>query len=81
MRARGFRPRTSRHTWRSYGNLMGMLLVRALERAQRVEEAMLCRGYNGAFPYRPLPAPARRDWTRFGAITGGGLIALMVDRL
>lgn len=81
MRVRGFRPGSNRHTWRSYGNLIGMMLVRALDRAQRVEEAMTCRGYDGHFPYRTPPAPARRDWVGFGAIAGAGLLALVMDRL
>ena len=81
MRARGFQPCSNRHTWRCYGNLIGMLLVRALARAQRVEEAMLCRGYTGSFPYRAQPSPTRRDWVTFGCIAGGGGLALLVDRL
>lgn len=79
MRARAFRPRTDRHTWRSYGNLIGMLLVRALDRARRVEEAMACRGYDGRFPYAPLPAPALRDWAGFVLLAGGGMLALAMD--
>jgi cobalt/nickel transport system permease protein len=47
MRARAFVPRSNRHTWASYGNLIGMLLVRSLERARRVEAAMRCRGFHG----------------------------------
>ncbi|WP_334174329.1 cobalt ECF transporter T component CbiQ [Pseudoxanthobacter sp.] len=81
MRARGFRPRSTRHTWRSYGNLVGMILVRALDRAERVEEAMLCRGYAGRFPYAALSAPQHRDWIAFAVISGTGLLALVVDRL
>lgn len=46
---RGFQPRLSRHTLRTYAYLVGMLLVRAFERSQRVYEAMLCRGFNGRF--------------------------------
>jgi cobalt/nickel transport system permease protein len=49
MRTRGFRARSDRHTWRSFGWLMGMLLVRSLERAQRIVAAMKCRGFNGRF--------------------------------
>ena len=49
MRARAFVPRSNRHTWVSYGNLIGMLLVRSLERARRVEAAMRCRGFHGRF--------------------------------
>lgn len=47
MRARAFVPRSNRHTWVSYGNLIGMLLVRSLERARRIEAAMRCRGFHG----------------------------------
>ncbi|MFG1357429.1 cobalt ECF transporter T component CbiQ [Xanthobacter pseudotagetidis] len=55
MRARAFAPRSSLHTWRTYGHMLGMVLVRALERAERVSEAMRCRGFAGR-----LPAPAER---------------------
>ena len=81
MRARGFRPGSNRHTWRSYGNLIGMLLVRALHRAQRVEEAMLCRGFSGRFPYAALPAPAADDWIGSALLTGLAVAALLFDRL
>jgi len=47
MRARAFQPRTDRHTLATYGYLIGMLLVRAAERADRVLEAMKCRGFDG----------------------------------
>jgi cobalt/nickel transport system permease protein len=47
MRARAFVPRSDRHTWTSYGNLIGMLLVRSLERSRRIEAAMRCRGFQG----------------------------------
>lgn len=49
MRARAFVPRSSRHTWVSYGNLIGMLLVRSLKRARRIEAAMRARGFHGRF--------------------------------
>jgi cobalt/nickel transport system permease protein len=47
MRARAFVPRSDRHTWTSYGNLIGMLLVRSLDRSRRIEAAMRCRGFHG----------------------------------
>lgn len=50
MRARAFAPRTDRHTLTSIGYLVGMLLVRAAERAERVLGAMRCRGFDGTFP-------------------------------
>ncbi|WP_417681437.1 cobalt ECF transporter T component CbiQ [Roseibium sp.] len=81
MRARAFRAGSNRHTWRSYGYLIGMLLVRALERAQRVEEAMLCRGYSGRFPHAALPAPGIRDWAAFAGLSGLAVATLLVDRI
>jgi cobalt/nickel transport system permease protein len=47
MRARGFAPGNNLHTYRSYAHLAGVLLVRSYDRAQRVYQAMLCRGYTG----------------------------------
>lgn len=49
MKARGFRPGTNLHTYRSYGYLLGMLLIRSYERSERVYDAMLCRGFQGRF--------------------------------
>jgi len=50
MKTRGFRPRTNGHTFRSLGYLIGMLLVRALERSERILQAMKCRGFTGQLP-------------------------------
>lgn len=47
MRVRAFHPSLSWHTWQSFGWLFGMLLVRSAERAERVLDAMKCRGYRG----------------------------------
>jgi len=49
MRVRCFRPRMSRHTYRAFGYLVGMLLVNSLERSERVLAAMKCRGFKGEF--------------------------------
>ena len=81
MRARAFAPRSNRHTWRTYGYLIGMLLVRALERAERVEEAMRCRGFSGRFPHAALARPVARDWVGFALLTGFAAALLLVDRL
>jgi cobalt/nickel transport system permease protein len=59
MRARGFRPGNNRHTYQSLGYMVGMLLVRSLERSERILAAMRCRGFQGRFhlldqfAYRP----------------------------
>lgn len=80
MRARGFRPCTDRHTLRSYGNLMGMLLVRALDRAERVEDAMRARGFVGHLPSRDARPLTRPDITRAALIAGGAALLLLGDR-
>jgi cobalt/nickel transport system permease protein len=49
MRARAFRPRSDRHTLRSLGRLAGALIARSAARAERVMEAMRCRGFTGRF--------------------------------
>ena len=46
---RGFIPKTNMHTYRTYAYLIGMLIVKSHERAERVHAAMLCRGFNGKF--------------------------------
>jgi cobalt/nickel transport system permease protein len=48
-RIRGFRPGTNLHTYRTYAYLVGMLFVRAVDRAERVRWAMLCRGFKHKF--------------------------------
>lgn len=49
MKIRGFIARTNIHTYRSYAYLVGMLLVKSSDRAERVYEAMLCRGFSGRY--------------------------------
>ncbi|MBC07998.1 cobalt ECF transporter T component CbiQ [Thalassospira sp.] len=61
MKLRGFKARNNAHTYRSFGYLFGMLVVRSLERAERVLEAMKCRGFSGHFPMIDDMAFRRRD--------------------
>lgn len=46
---RGFRPAMIMHTYRTYGNLVGMTLVKSWQRGVRVQQAMLLRGFQGRF--------------------------------
>lgn len=55
MRARAFVPKTNLHTWRSYGYLIGMLLVRSWARSQRIAAAMRCRGFQGRLYLLDIP--------------------------
>jgi len=61
MKLRGFRPRMTLHTYRSYGYLVGMLLVRSLDRSERIVAAMKCRGFRGRFYLLDHFAYSRRD--------------------
>jgi len=47
MKVRGFRPGTNMHSYKTFAYLVGMLLVRSCDRAERVRNAMLCRGFRG----------------------------------
>lgn len=77
MRARGFTARNGLHAWRGYGYLFGMLLVRGLERAERVSGAMKCRGFDGSLP--PLPeSRLRRSDGAFLALAAAVAVALFV---
>jgi len=72
MKLRGFKARNSIHTYRSLGYLFGMLLVRSLERAERVLEAMKCRGFSGHFPMIDHLVFRQRD-----ALFGAGFLMLV----
>jgi cobalt/nickel transport system permease protein len=46
---RGFQPGTNINTYRTFAYVIGMVFVRAAARAERVYQAMLCRGFKGKF--------------------------------
>lgn len=49
IKIRGFQPGTNLHSYKTYAYLIGMLFVRAAMRAERVSQAMRCRGFKGRF--------------------------------
>lgn len=49
MKVRAFRPRTNLHTYTTFAHLVGMILVRSADRAERVHRAMICRNFTGRF--------------------------------
>jgi cobalt/nickel transport system permease protein len=49
MKVRCFQPRTNLRTYRTYANMVGMLLINSYERAEAIYAAMLCRGFKGKF--------------------------------
>lgn len=51
MRARAFVMGFNLHTWKSMGYLIAMLILRSMQRSERVVKAMKCRGYQGTLHY------------------------------
>jgi cobalt/nickel transport system permease protein len=49
LRVRGYRHRANLHSYRTVGHVTGTLLVRSYEQAERVGQAMCCRGFDGRF--------------------------------
>jgi len=81
LRARAFRPRLSWHALQTLSHLIVALLVRAVDRAERIDEAMRCRGFAGRFALISEDRFSRDD-ARF-ALGLGLVLALVVtgDRL
>ncbi|GHS97354.1 cobalt ECF transporter T component CbiQ [Planctomycetales bacterium] len=69
-------PRQKNIRWRDIGSFLGQLLARSIDRAERVYQAMQCRGFNGEYP-APRPAPPRaRDYLYLTLFT----VALLAGR-
>ena len=81
LRVRGYRNRASLHSYRTVGHVAGVLLVRGYEQAERVGQAMRCRGFDGRFrtltDFRTRP----RDVLSFASIVGGYAALLTWDLL
>jgi cobalt/nickel transport system permease protein len=74
MRARAFHPTGNTHTWKSYGFLFGMLLVRSFERSERILQAMKCRGFAGRYFVVDAKPPRPADWLFAGAVVAALLV-------
>ncbi len=79
MRLRGFRKRTDMETLRVLGNFVGMLLIRSVDRTERVYQAMLARGYDGTFPTHDTFQATGRDWLLGFFWPGIALLLLLLD--
>jgi cobalt/nickel transport system permease protein len=81
LRVRGFKPRADRHGYRTLGHVVGVVLVRGSDRAERVAEAMRCRGFDGRFHTLTAFRTTAADVLSF-LLTLTGTIALVIwDRL
>lgn len=80
MRARGFAPGNNWHSWRSLAQLMGLLLVRSLDRSRRLDAAMRARGFQGRFHLLEPPGWQGADGLFLMLLLGLGLGLLMLEQ-
>ncbi len=81
MRVRAFVPGSNAHCWRTYGNLAGTMLLRSLDRAHRVDEAMRCRGFTGQIPAAPQVAAPKHDFVFVGAVACAMIGLIVMDHV
>jgi cobalt/nickel transport system permease protein len=79
LRVRGYRNRANRHSYRTVGNVAGLLLVRGWERAERVGQAMRCRGFDGRFRSLTSFHTTAADVVVFGLVTAGAAGVCLLD--
>jgi cobalt/nickel transport system permease protein len=79
LRVRGYRNRTTRHSYRTIGHVAGTLLVRSYERGERVGQAMRCRGFDGRFRSLSAARTSAMDVFFFLLITGSAAGLLTWD--
>jgi cobalt/nickel transport system permease protein len=73
---RGFRPGTNLHTYKTYAYFIAMLFIRAASRAERVNRAMRCRGFDGRFYSLSVFPSNPRNWVF--ALSMAAVILLLV---
>jgi cobalt/nickel transport system permease protein len=57
------------------GSFLGRLLLRGFDRAERVYQAMKCRGFQGAYQAAPVHRLRPSDWI-YAVVVTGGIIGL-----
>jgi len=49
LKARGFKPKTSFHTYQTYSFVVGSILLRGFDHSEQIHKAMCCRGFKGKY--------------------------------
>ncbi|UCD05293.1 MAG: cobalt ECF transporter T component CbiQ [candidate division WOR-3 bacterium] len=75
LKIRGFKRRTSLHTYRTYGSIIGTLMIRGYERSEQIQKAMVCRGFKGHYWLLD-----HFSWTRSDLVAAGmmALVAILL---
>lgn len=76
-RLRGFRARTSLHSWKTIASMLAFLLLRASERAEHLHEALLLRAFKGKFPICCALRPHKLDFVLI-SLSSISIIALII---
>jgi cobalt/nickel transport system permease protein len=81
LRVRGFRANATRHSYRTLGHVVGATLVRGSDRAERVSDAMRCRGFDGRFHTLTEFRTTTADVLGFLALLAATIVLVIWDRL
>ncbi|MCF8104871.1 MAG: cobalt ECF transporter T component CbiQ [Desulfohalobiaceae bacterium] len=80
-RIRGFVPGTSLRSYRTYGYLLAMVLINSFDRAMRVYQAMLLRGFQGRFYALHEFHLSFTDWVMTVFMAGLVIVIFLTDKL
>lgn len=80
LRVRGFRSRASMHSYRTFAYVTGAMLVRGSERAERIGQAMRCRGFSGRFHSLSDFRTTTADVFFFVVLVASAALVLACDR-
>jgi cobalt/nickel transport system permease protein len=81
LRVRGFRANVNRHGYRTLGHVVGATLVRGADRAERVADAMRCRGFDGRFHTLAEFRTTAADVCGFLSLVAATIALVIWDRL
>jgi cobalt/nickel transport system permease protein len=81
MKVRGFVPRFDRHSLTTWGRLIGTLVLRSVERAERVARAMRLRGFDGRIHRVDSLAFGRADVMAGAGVAVACALLLIAGRL
>ena len=78
---RCFSPGTNLHTYKTYGHLLGMLLVKSWNRAGRVQQAMELRGFSGKFYSLHELAITGKDVILLSGLLSAAVLLIVVESM
>lgn len=78
IKARGFKLKTSIHTYRTIAYLVGSLLVKSYNRSENLYKAMSCRGFSGKFWILDHFRFSLRDAIAIVILTFGNILIMLI---